>query len=71
MPFLRPARMIPLKVSQCTDYTDKRIPSRRDMEEIAWIIRAKGVNRPIGFAAKNDVSEAQDDELEIVPADRF
>jgi hypothetical protein len=51
--------------------TDKRIPSRRDMEEIAWIIRAKGVNRPIGFAAKNDVSEAQDDELEIVPADRF
>jgi len=39
--FLRPARMVPFKVSQCTDYTDKRIPSRRDMEEIAWIIPTK------------------------------
>lgn len=69
--FLRPARMVPFKVSQCTDYTDKRISSRCDMEEIAWIIRTKGVNRPMGFAAKDDASEGQDDELEIVPADRF
>ena len=67
--FLRPARMVPFKVSQCTDYTDKRIPSRRDMEEIAWIIPTKRVNGSMGFAAKDDASEAQDDELEIVPAD--
>ena len=49
--------------------TDKRIPSRRDMEEIAWIIPTKRVNGSMGFAAKDDASEAQDDELEIVPAD--
>src|SRR2546425_11179726 len=48
--FLRPARLVPFKVSQCTDYNDKRVPSRSDMEEIAWIIRTKDVNRNVGFA---------------------
>jgi hypothetical protein len=31
----RPARLVPFKVSQCTGYPVKRIPSRRDKEEIA------------------------------------
>lgn len=66
--FLRPARLVPFKVSQCTDYNDKRIPSKQDMEEIAWIIRTKDVNRAVGFAGKGDMNEAKDGELEIVPA---
>jgi len=48
--FLRPARLVPFKVSQCTDYEDKRIPTRKDMEDIAWIIRTKDANRRVGFA---------------------
>jgi hypothetical protein len=66
--FLRPARLVPFKVSQCTDYNDKRIPSKQDMEEIAWIIRTKDINRPVGFTSKADPDEAQDSELEIVPS---
>src|SRR5260370_3773788 len=50
--FLTPARTVPFKVSQCTDYSDKRIPSKRDMAEIAWIIRTKDINRSIGFASE-------------------
>lgn len=65
--FLRPARSVPFKVSQCTDYEDRRIPSKRDMEDIAWIIRTKDINRPMGFASKSEVDE--DGELEIVPAE--
>ena len=41
---------MPFKVSYCTDYNDKRVPSKADMEEIAWIIRTKDVNRQVGFA---------------------
>ena len=68
--FLRPARLVPFKVSQCTDYNDKRVPSKADMEEIAWIIRTKDVNRQVGFAkdAVNAEPEREDD-LELVPSE--
>lgn len=65
--FLRPARLVPFKVSQCTDYSDKRVPSKADMEEIAWIIRTKGINRQVGFSKDQECNE-QEDEVEIVPS---
>jgi len=40
---------VPFKVSQGTDFNDKRVPRKADMEEIAWIIRTKDVNRQVGF----------------------
>ena len=55
--FLRAARLIPFRVRTCTDYSDKRVPSKRDMEEIAWIIRTKDVNRRVGFANQDDAGE--------------
>jgi hypothetical protein len=66
--FLRPARLVPFKVGQCTDYNDKRVPSKADMEEIAWIIRTKDVNRQVGFT-KDEVSAetGKEGDLEIVP----
>src|SRR5262252_7801375 len=65
--FLRPARTAPFKVSQWRDYNDKRIPSKRDLEDIAWIIRAKGIKRPMGFASKEPDGEAKENQVEIVP----
>ena len=67
--FLQPARPVPFKVSQCTDYSDKRIPSKRDMEDIAWIIRTKDINRPMGFASRGEDHDAKDGVIEIVPSD--
>src|ERR1700756_4454437 len=67
--FLRPARLVPFKVSQCTDYNDKRIPSKQDMEEIAWIIRTKDINRRVGFSLEAEPDAANDGELEIVPSE--
>jgi hypothetical protein len=67
--FLRPARLVPFKVSRCTDYNDKRVPSKQDMEEIAWIIRTKDINRPVGFTPAGETSDEQKQgEVEIVPA---
>lgn len=68
--FLRPARLVPFKVSQCTDYNDKRVPSKSDMEEIAWIIRTKDVNPHVGFAREDGRHEAEKEgDLEIVPSE--
>src|ERR1700746_2504582 len=67
--FLRQAHAVTFKVSQCTDYNDKRVPSKSDMEEIAWIIRTKGVNRPMGFAAQDGAGEVDDGDVEVVPVD--
>jgi hypothetical protein len=67
--FLRPARLVPFKVSQCTDYNDKRVPSKTDMEEIAWIIRTKDVNRHVGFTKDEESHDEKDDEVKIVPSE--
>jgi hypothetical protein len=61
--FLRPARLVPFRVSMCSDYNDKRVPSKSDMEDIAWIIRTKDVNRQVGFARK-EMEDEMEKELE-------
>ncbi|HKV81883.1 MAG TPA: hypothetical protein VJP02_27295 [Candidatus Sulfotelmatobacter sp.] len=66
--FLRQSHAVTFKVSQCTDYNDKRVPSKADMEEIAWIIRTKDVNRQVGFINEAESDETSQDELEIVPS---
>jgi hypothetical protein len=67
--FLRPARLVPFKMSQCTDYNDNRMPSKQDMEEIAWIIRTKDINRPMGFASEAEPDAGKNGGLEIVPSE--
>ncbi len=67
--FLRQPHSVPFKVSYCTDYNDKRVPSKADMEEIAWIIRTKDVNRQVGFTNESETEEVLEDELEIVPTE--
>ena len=66
--FLRQAHALPFKVSYCTDYNDKRVPSKADMEEIAWIIRTKDANRQVGFTNDGE-PEPEEDELEILPSE--
>jgi hypothetical protein len=40
------------------------------MEEIAWIIRTKDVNRQVGFTKKDEVHDgAEEEELEMVPSE--
>ena len=67
--FLRPPRKVPFKVSYCTDYRDKRVPSKADLEQIAWIVRAKDINRQVGFTNEGGAGESQENELEIVPSE--
>ncbi len=47
--YLADDRPVRFPVSQCNSYDDRRIPSKRDMEQIAWILLTKKAGRTIGF----------------------
>lgn len=42
-------REIHFPVSECTFYEDRRLASKREMEEIAWILRTDMPRRRVGF----------------------
>src|SRR5258708_37625435 len=39
---------IPFKVSQCSDYEDKRLPTLQAMEDVAWFLRSKSAGSVAG-----------------------
>lgn len=48
-----PAIQIPRPLKHCSSYEAKGIPSRHDLERIAWVLEfSKG--KPIGFRAPKD-----------------
>jgi hypothetical protein len=55
-------------VSQCNSYDDKRIPSKADMEKIAWVLMTKKPGRTIGFVTAKQFREIEGDDAEIIPA---
>ena len=47
-----PVMRVSFPVETCSLYDDKRIPSRWDMEQIAWVVQSR--NRgPMGFAGES------------------
>jgi hypothetical protein len=58
-------RILRFKVRDCTDYLNKNLPSRRQMEDIALIIPTQPVRRPAGFgvAATGYDSDPGEEEL--------
>lgn len=63
-----PNRLVQFPVSQCSTYDDKRLPSKCDMEKIAWILLTKGAGRTIGFVTVKQFREIEGDDAEIIPA---
>jgi hypothetical protein len=59
---------VPFPVSQCSSYDDKRIPSKYDMEKIAWILLTKKAGRTIGFVSAKQFRAIEGDDAEIIPA---
>ena len=55
-------------VSQCNVYDDKRIPSKHEMEKIAWILVKKTAGRSIGFVSAKQFRVVAGDDAEIIPA---
>jgi len=66
-------RLIPFPVAECTDYCDKTVPSRQEMERIALTIDPSRARRAAGFVGIGFVGSEQDaEELrpgEVAPDD--
>jgi len=46
---VHPRIQITFKVSQCTNYEDRRLPSYGQMQSIAWELRSKSAGHEAGF----------------------
>lgn len=60
--------LVRFPVSQCNAYDDRRLPSKCDMEKIAWILLTKKAGRTIGFVTVKQFREIEGDDAEIIPA---
>jgi len=60
--------LVPFPVSECSSYDDKRIPSKCDMEKIAWVLLTKKACRTIGFVTAKQFRVIEGDDAEIIPA---
>ncbi len=47
---------IPFPVTVCTEYADRRQPSLRAMEEIAWVLRSDPKKNEIGFVKRTELT---------------
>jgi len=54
-------------VSECTFYEDRRLASKREMEEIAWILRTDMPRRRVGFISSEQLQELEA-EAAVLPA---
>ncbi len=68
-----PLRLVHFKVAECTDYIDKTIPTRHEMDQLAYLINVEparkrsGFVNALGFSAKLARDEDDDeDELDSI-----
>lgn len=57
-------RPVPFKVADCTDFSNKTVPTREQMERIALIIPAKPARKPAGFPGIGFAAGEEDDGAE-------
>lgn len=50
-----PDRRITFVVTSCTGYSDRRLPSLYDMENIAWVLRTDAKRKTIGFVRAREL----------------
>ena len=64
-----PHDRISFHVAECSDYDDKRHPTKREMEEMAWLLLTKKAGRQIGFVRAADYKRNKRDYVENVEDD--
>jgi len=58
-----PVRQVKFKVRDCTDYMNRTVPTRKQMEEIALIISTEPKRKVGGFAGIGFVTECEEDDV--------
>jgi hypothetical protein len=63
-----PLRKLPFKVRDCTDYLNRTLPTRQQMEKMALIIPTRPARKVTGFSGTGFVSRSEADEEDEVAA---
>ena len=58
-----PMRKVPFKVRDCTDYLNRTLPTRQQMERIALIISTEPARKRAGFWRLGFSNESEEDEV--------
>ena len=58
-------RKLPFAVRDCTDYLNRILPTRRQMEDIALLIPSQPARKAVGFSGAGFAS-ASDEEDEVI-----
>jgi hypothetical protein len=53
-------REIRFSVSECTFYEDRRLASKAEMEEIAWVLTTRKAGRTVGFISAEQFRAEQE-----------
>jgi hypothetical protein len=56
-------RKVPFKVRDCTDYLNRTLPTRRQMENIALIIPTQSARKPAGFSGIGFAGDSEEEDL--------
>src|SRR5262245_19375543 len=52
-------RTIPFRVTSCSEYQDRALPTLDDMEEIAWTLRSTPSGKKVGFVQARELTDGQ------------
>jgi hypothetical protein len=63
-------RAVPFKVADCTDFSHKNVPTRKEMEDLALIIPVPPARKPAGFAGAVEDGADVDDEIVAASEER-
>jgi hypothetical protein len=58
-------RQIRFAVCACTFYEDRRLATKREMEEIAWLLTTRKSGRSVGFVSAAQFRREQETDTEI------
>ena len=61
-----PLRALAFKVAECTDYADRCVPERWEMERMALLINVPQARKPAGFRSGEGFAPQDDDDEESV-----
>ena len=64
-----PMRKLPFPVRDCTDYLNRTLPTRNQMERIALIIPTEPARKRVGFSGTGfavDTEEEDDEEEDVI-----
>lgn len=56
--------MLSFKVAECTDFADRTVPDRWEMERMALLINVSRARKPTGFRTATGFAAHEDDEDE-------